>query len=59
MKLLIMIVKMMVIAVIVKMKIKMEIILLHLNNHKSVPEILSRLFIKFLNDFIMLVIIKE
>ena len=49
----------MVIAVIVKMKIKMKIILLHLNNHKNVPEILSRLFIKFENDFIMLVIIKE
>ena len=58
-KLLIMIVKMIVIAVIVKMKIKVKIILLNLNNHENVPKILSQLFIKFLNDFIMLVITKE
>ena len=29
------------------MKIKIKIILQHLNNHKNVPEILSRIFIKF------------
>ena len=37
----------------------MKIILLRIINHKNVLKILSQLFIKFLNDFIVLVIIKE